>query len=207
MINEKPCKGQHKANGAKSCGKITDVKKRKFGLCPACLYSWMKNTEPGKLYHQKTFSPKVKKGIVKNKKARTRKQREDLKSIALLIQEARKPFQKFIRLRDINRSCISCNDVNAEIWQGGHCFKAEIFTGLIFDEANVHKQCKKCNTYLGGNEASYLKGLLKRYGEAYVMRLTDKANASRQYKFSRDELYEIKSYYQKKVREFEQSQK
>lgn len=203
MISKKKCKGHGKCRGIEGCGNMTDVKTRKYGLCPSCFWEWMLTNENGKIYREKQFIPRVKRLTEKEKRKKSREKKESLKSIQRLIQEARKPFQKFIRLRDMNRGCISCNDVNAEIWDAGHYYKAELFSGLIFDESNCHKQCKKCNTFLNGNEAEYIKGLYERYGTEYVKSLTGKANAARKYKFSREELAEIKSYYRKKVRDFE----
>ena len=202
MIDYKICKSQGRAKGFNGCGKKVQVKFRKFGLCSSCLWEWMCTNENGKVWRETQFIPRVKKLTEKEQRKKKRQERENMKSIQRLIQEARKPFQKFIRLRDINRGCISCGDVNAEIWDAGHYFKAELFSGLIFDEQNCHKQCRKCNVYLNGNESEYIKRLNQRYGELYVHNLTGKANPARQYKFSREELLEIKSYYQKKVREF-----
>jgi hypothetical protein len=107
------------------------------------------------------------------------------------------PFQKWIRLRDANDGCISCDSVNVKIWHAGHYFKAELFTGLIFDEINVNKQCEKCNTFLGGNETGYRKGLIAKYGEKVVKDLELRSNELREYKFTREELKEIKTKYQK----------
>ncbi len=201
MIEIKPCKGQHKAHGAEACGKDTDVKKRKFGLCPVCYWNWMQNAEAGKVHYQKQFIKKVE---VKTKQERKRKKvefKESIKSIAALIQDARKPFQEFVRIRDANDGCISCGTITAKMYHGGHYLKAELYTGLIFNEINCNKQCEKCNTFGGGNESGYRIGLVKKYGEKAVKELEESANHLRQYKFSKDELRRIKSIYKSKVKE------
>ena len=117
------------------------------------------------------------------------------KSIAKVIQETRIPFHKWIRYRDANRECISCGTTASKIWDAGHYFKAEIYSGMIFNEKNVHKQCRKCNTFLGGNEREYRKGLIARYGEQYVLHLEARAIEMRSYKYSRTELNDIKLKY------------
>lgn len=202
MIQTKRCKGQNKAHGAEACGKDTDVKKRKYGLCPTCYWHWMQNSESGKVHYQKQFLPKVKVKTKKEQKKRDKETRESLKSIAALIREARVPFQKWIRLRDANDGCISCPSTNVKIWHAGHYKKAELFTGVIFNEMNVNKQCEKCNTFLGGNESEYRIGLVKKYGEEEVKRLEELADKVRQYSFSRHEIAEIKKYYQEKIKQF-----
>ena len=200
MIEQKPCKGHGKAHGAESCGNHINVKERTYGLCKVCYWHWMQNAEAGKIHYKKQFLPKVKKVAKKNQKAKDRETRESLKSIARLIQEARVPFQKWIRLRDANEACISCGTTTAKLWHAGHYLKAELFTGLIFNESNVSKQCEKCNTFLNGNEAEYRIGLVKKYGEKAVRELEEAANHLRQYKFSREEIKEIKKKYQNKLK-------
>lgn len=191
----KACKGINKAHGYEGCGK--EVLNRKFGLCPYCFWDWMQNTEGGRLHYKKQFIPKVESRTKKEIRKKERQRREDLKSIARLIQETRKPFQKFIRSRDANDACISCETTTAKIWHAGHYKKAELFTGLIFDEVNVNKQCEKCNTFLDGNESEYRVGLVKKYGQDAVLELEQRANELRVYSFSREELKELKLKYQR----------
>ena len=201
MLKEKKCKGINKAHGYESCGKMVNANTRKFGLCPSCFFDWMQTTEGGKIHYQKQFLPKVEKKVKADKKKKDLAVRESLKSIARLIQEARVPFQKWIRLRDANEPCISCETTKAKIWHGGHYFKAELYTGLVFNEINVNKQCEKCNTFGGGNESGYRLGLIKKYGEKAVKELEESANYLRSYKFTREEIKQIKSKYQKRLKE------
>ena len=103
----------------------------------------------------------------------------------------------WIRQRDKDSPCISCGVKNTGLWDGGHFFKAELFSGLIFDERNCHKQCRKCNRFLNGNELQYRKGLIERYGESFVSELESISDANRVYKYSKTELIEIKNKYDK----------
>lgn len=196
-VKEKPCKGQGRAKGFNGCGKMSAH--RKYGLCRSCLYLWGRSTKEGKAWYENQFL----KQVDRVKKRREKEQRESLKSIARLIQEARVPFQRWIRLRDANNRCISCG-ANSEIWDAGHYYKAEVFAGLIFNEVNVNKQCAKCNRFLGGNESGYRLGLIERYGPEKIAELDAIADANRVYKFTREELKEIKENYLKKIREWKQ---
>jgi len=211
MIDNKPCKGNGRAKGH-GCGKLVPVQRygkanRKFGLgisC-GCYTKWIIGTDNGQAYfdsqllrNKRNYNNKIKKEANK----RVREQKEKLKSISQLISEAKKPFQKWIRLRDINKGCISCGTTDSDIWDAGHYLKAELYTGLIFDETNVHKQCRKCNSFLGGNEVNYRKGLINRFGEDFVNNLEESANDKRQYKYTREELLNIKLEYLEKIKNY-----
>lgn len=199
-VKSKPCKGIGKCHGIKGCGKPST--KRKFGLCPACLWEWMCLNDNGKVWRETQFIPKVKRKTEKEKKKRNREQREAMKSIARLIQEARVPFQKWIRLRDANKACISCNQTGADIFDAGHFYKSEVYRGMIFNPSNCHSQCRACNRYMNGNESNYRLGLINRYGEEFVKKLDEEAIANRDYRWSREEISEIKKKYQKLVKDF-----
>ena len=195
----KTCKGNYRVDKFKGCGNTSF--KFTYGLCPSCFFEWMNTTENGKIHYAKSFMPKVKKVLSKELKFRDKEVRESLKSIARLINDARTPFQKWIRLRDVNDGCISCSSLNVKLWHAGHYFKAELYTGLIFHEMNVNKQCEKCNTYGGGNESGYRIGLIKKYGEEAVKELESISDKNREYKFERDEIKQIKKKYQLKLKE------
>lgn len=136
---------------------------------------------------------------VKSKEWKVRKEvlREKTKKLTEYENEAKKAFQLWIRTRDKELPCISCGSKESLLIDGGHFFKAELFSGLIFDERNCHKQCRKCNRFLNGNELQYRKGLIERYGESFVSELESISDANRVYKYSKTELIEIKNKYDK----------
>lgn len=127
--------------------------------------------------------------------------RDKLKTLGQYEAEAKSSFQKYIRLRDFNLNCISCNGNEKNLWDGGHYFKAELFSGLIFDERNCHKQCRKCNRFLGGNEIQYRMGLISRYGKEFVEQLELDSVEKRVYKYSKEELIRKKIEYDIKIKE------
>lgn len=127
--------------------------------------------------------------------------KEKLKSLSDIEKEAKVFFQHWIRLRDKDENCISCGIAQTTLWDGGHFKKAEIYSGTIFNEKNCHKQCRKCNRFLGGNELNYREGLVGRYGEDYVLEVELLANKLRTYKFSKEELIEIRNKYSKLIAE------
>ena len=111
------------------------------------------------------------------------------------VNEAKLVFQKWVRLvKDKGKACISCGS-NSDQKDGGHYLKAEVYSGLIFDERNCSSQCRKCNRFLNGNELNYRDGLIKRYGKEFVEQLESEKDAKRVYKWSDEELNEIKQKY------------
>jgi hypothetical protein len=134
----------------------------------------------------------------------TRKGMQDkLKTLSDYEKEAKTEFQRFIRLRDSELPCISCRKMNCKDWAGGHYFSAGQYSGLMFEETNCHKQCNTyCNKFQSGNLLEYRNGLLARFGAEYVKDLEAKANTHRNYKYTKDELIEIKQYYKDKCKEY-----
>lgn len=108
--------------------------------------------------------------------------------------------QKNARLRDAGMGCISCGTKIARQWHGGHLFKAEIFTGVILNEYNINIQCDTCNIELDGNFEGYKKGFIERYGQEKFNELETEANATRNKKWSYQELEDILEYYKKKIK-------
>jgi len=197
MYKEKKCIGINKALGFKGCGKLTSY--RKYGLCMNCYPSFLLGDERGKVILAKSIIH-AKKETKKNENAFKSDLRQKLKTLGQFEAEAKIVFQKWIRLTDEGKECISCGNINPKGFDAGHFKKAEIYSGVIFDERNVHRQCSKCNRFLGGNELNYREGLIKRYGLDFVIELETYANETRNKKYSKDELIEIKKRYNEKIR-------
>jgi hypothetical protein len=195
---KKPCKGNYRSNHFEGCNEL--VHAYKYGLCKPCFIEWCYSTGEGSQYLRKQIIPQAKKEVERKQKASDKKQREKLKTLSQLEAEARKYFQRYIRLRDQDKPCPSCGTYTADLWDGGHFYKAEIYSGLIFDERNCHKQCRKCNRFLGGNENNYRLGLIHRFSKEYVLQLDADAIQKRDYKYSREELLEIKAHYKQKIK-------
>jgi len=152
-----------------------------------CAIEHSKNLK--KIKEQKEW--KAEKSVLKDK----------LKTLGQFEAEAKTSFQKWVRMRDSHMPCISCGVKDTDLFDGGHYFKAELFSGLIFDERNCHKQCRKCNRFLNGNELQYRSGLIKRYGIDFVTNLESISDSKRVYKYSREELIAKKLQYDIKIKE------
>jgi hypothetical protein len=138
----------------------------------------------------------------KESKKRQSERKEAIKKKSDYLNEAKKAFQHWIRLRDYDQLCISCGSKESNQWAGGHYFSAYPFTGLIFEETNCHKQCNShCNKFLSGNVTEYRKGLIQRYGIEYVENLERLSETQRTKAWSKEELIEMKKKYIKKIAE------
>lgn len=139
---------------------------------------------------------KVEKKIMKDK----------LKTLSEYEADAKKAFQHYIRLRDKDKPCISCGSIKATDWAGGHFYSAGMYSGLMFDERNCHKQCNShCNKFLSGNLLEYRKGLIIRYGNEFVEALDKVSNEKRNYKYTKEELIAKKLKYDILIKEFKLS--
>ena len=149
----------------------------------------------------KDAATKAKKKEAKEWKVEKARRVDKMKTRTQKVNDVRPVFQKWIRHRDKDQPCISCPATSADEWHGGHYFKAELYTGIIFNELNCNKQCKRCNKFGQGMQAEYRIGLVKRIGEAAVLELESIKDALRVYKWSDDELSEIKKKYTAKLKE------
>mgnify|MGYP003514560307 FL=1 len=121
--------------------------------------------------------------------------KEKLKTLSDYEKEAKTVFQKWIRQRDAELPCISCGAVTDRN-DAGHYFDAGMYSGLIFHEWNVNKQCSNyCNRLNHGNKANYRIGLVKKIGLENVEWLEENKDRLRSYKFTKEELIEIKNKY------------
>jgi len=128
--------------------------------------------------------------------------KDKLKTLSQYESEAKKSFQHWIRLRDKNLPCISCNNSNTKDWAGGHYYSAGKYSGFMFDERNCHKQCNShCNKFLSGNLLEYRKGLIKRYGNDFVEQLESESDSKRDYKYTKEELIAKKLKYDILIKE------
>lgn len=107
-------------------------------------------------------------------------------------------FNKFIRLRDINKGCVSCGvSLQNRKFDAGH-FYPSTYEGLRFNEFNVHGQCVPCNREKHGNIHEYRKRILTRITQEDLDWLD--ANRNIKLKLSKNELEDLFIHYTKKVK-------
>jgi 5-methylcytosine-specific restriction endonuclease McrA len=115
-------------------------------------------------------------------------------------------FSKYIRLRDCLKTtgspdygkCITCGRlVGITSADAGH-FISRRFNSTLFNERNVHLQCKQCNAW-GGKPLEYRRQIIRLYGEGADTELEDKATEIK--KFTPQDLIELTEYYTNKIKE------
>ena len=96
----------------------------------------------------------------------TRRLKETIKPKSKWLAELQALVNKYVRLRDINDGCISCDKPSD--WQGqwhcGHYFSRGHSSSLRFNLWNMHKQCSACNNHLSGNIGEYTPKLISKIG-------------------------------------------
>jgi hypothetical protein len=124
--------------------------------------------------------------------------KEALKSRSDHLKEAQSIFNAFIRLRDADLPCISCQRHHKGQYDAGHYLAVGSHPELRFEELNNHKQCSPCNRHLSGNQFEYRKNLILKIGLDRVEWLESKHDPK---KYTIQEIIEIKRVYKLKYKE------
>ena len=134
---------------------------------------------------------------VKKKKQK----KEQVMSLAGLKRSVQRVFNKFIRLRDKDLPCISCQKWSDK-FDAGHYINQGSTGALRYNEDNVHKQCSfKCNNNLSGNKIEYRIHLVEKIGVEKVEWLEQHRTDVKHWK--REELEELLTTYKEKIRKME----
>jgi len=109
-------------------------------------------------------------------------------------------FNAFIRERDKNLPCISCDaPPNTYRLTAGHYFPAGHNKNVRFDEDNVHSQCWfNCNSNKSGNLSEYLPRLIDKIGQKRFDELVERKNTVKKYTIP--ELIVLKIEYKDKLK-------
>jgi hypothetical protein len=110
------------------------------------------------------------KKLLSNSDKKARREAKDrklaIKPKSKWLAELQALVNKYIRLRDANEGCISCD--KAASWQGqfhaGHYYSRGHSSSLRFNLHNIHKQCSVCNNHLSGNIGEYTPALISKIG-------------------------------------------
>lgn len=132
----------------------------------------------------------------KKRKAETK---EKLKTKKDYEKELQVVFNKYIRLRDQNKPCISCGTPLKGKFDAGHFYPAGSYKNLRFNEDNVHAQCVHCNQHKHGALNEYALKLPERIGQERFDKLNKDRLIERHY--SIPELIELKVIYKDKIKQ------
>ena len=138
-----------------------------------------------------------KKTIADEKKV-TAQRKLALKPKSYYLAKAQKQFNHFIRLRDDDNPCISCDRFHFGQYHGGHYRSVGSSPHLRFNLHNCNRQCPGCNLHLSGNLIKYRQGLIQKIGREAVERL--EADQTPKH-YTIDEIQAIEAHYKLKVKE------
>lgn len=115
--------------------------------------------------------PKARKAIADRERREIKVRKEKLKTRADHMRDAQQAFNEWVRLRDADLPCISCDSlpsdddlITGSRWDAGHYRSVGACPELRFSTLNVHRQCVKCNRNLSGNAVEYRIRLVRRIG-------------------------------------------
>lgn len=108
--------------------------------------------------------------IPKGQKLQKKQASKDLREFkandkSVLMPKAQTAFNKFIRERDKNLPCISCQRFHTGQYHAGHYKTVGARGDIRFNEDNCHKQCSVCNNHLSANIAEYTPRLIEKIGQ------------------------------------------
>lgn len=136
----------------------------------------------------------------KEEKKRQKERKEKLMNLQDYLKLAQQVFNKYIRLRDKDELCISCQKKPKKV-NAGHYYSQGGHSNVRFDEFNVHLQCEACNTHLSGNLIEYGINLEKKIGKEEFTILRERAYEVK--KWSKQELLNLIEEYKTKIKNYQ----
>jgi len=107
--------------------------------------------------------------------AKKKTKKKKVPSVRIAKKKAWDAFSKYIRLRDQNPDgyiyCVTCGDPKPfTATDAGH-WLSRGWSATLFEESNVHGQCKPCNGFKGGRPDDMERFIATTYGTEEVERL------------------------------------
>lgn len=131
--------------------------------CLPCHILWTQSDEGIEKVIKDYKAGKERKAKRERKKLKERK--EGLMSLSEWKKKIQTEFNKYIRLRDKDLPCISCQRHHQGQYHAGHYRPVGGSPErLRYDERNCHKQCAPCNNHKSGNLNEYRIHLVKKIG-------------------------------------------
>jgi hypothetical protein len=153
---------------------------QKVCLEPSCILEW---------------SNKVKD---KEWKVEKKQLKDKLKTYSDHVKELQVIVNKYVRLRDKDKGCISCDAPLLGKYDAGHYYSAGGNPELRFNTDNIHGQCVYCNQHRHGSLLDYTERLPNRIGLCKFAEL--KKLRGKPMKYSIPELILKKNYYKELIK-------
>ena len=162
--------------------------------------------------HTEITRDKLAKRQIKAIRKDLNQRKQALKTASKWLSEAQDAFNKYIRYRDRDENCISCDRPEYEItewlrggiWDCGHYLTRGAHPELRFSELGAHKQCKSCN----GGAGKYVKKnhtVTKDYRVNLIVKIGLKAvewleGPHQAQNLAIDDIIEIKQFYKEQLK-------
>jgi hypothetical protein len=147
--------------------------------------------------HARNLQDKAKLQKAQKEKRKLAERKVALKSRSEWLRQAQAVFNQYIRLRDKDLPCISCQRHHQGQYHAGHYLTVGARPELRFNENNLAKQCSACNLHLSGNLINYRINLIKKIGLAEVEMLEGPHDPL---KLSIDEIKALIAEYREKIK-------
>ena len=138
------------------------------------------------------------------KKKRT--QAELMKDESFWHAKVANECHSYVKERDVDEACISCQQLTAYQWDAGH-FKSQAgFPAMKYNTFNIYKQCRRCNARAGNINGGkvfrkgYVSGLISRHGTARLLYLEAEHKLKRYSTAELKRLFEFFKYRRKQLR-------
>lgn len=190
MITRKPFKPKR----CKMCGeKFTPTRP----IQPVCEKYVCKSA-----YIQQSFKRKRDNQLKKS----LRTQPETEKTHKDYLNELQDTFNEWVRDRDRDKTCISCEKKLEGNFDCGHLYSVGGHPGVRFHEHNANGQCRPCNgNFHGSLKDEYERKLIQRIGQEAFDKL--KAIRFQSLKLSIPEIIQLIKVYKKKIIEIKKQRK
>ena len=141
---------------------------------------------------------KIKRMQAKKERDDLRKRKQALETTQQKILKTQKIVNKYIRLRDQGKQCITCSKILTGKFDAGHYYNANNHHAIRFDPVNINGQCVRCNRDLHGSLIQYRNSIKDRWGMSELIRLDSMAQEIR--KWTKWELDNIAEQFKKRIK-------
>ena len=144
----------------------------------------------------------AKKEQEEREKAKLKARKESVKSRQQWLVEAQSVVNKYVRLRDADKPCCSCDrPANwGGQWHASHYRSVGAASAVRFNLWNIHKGCSICNNHLSGNISGYRPRIIERIG---LDRFEWLESQNQVVKYDIEYLKRLKAVFTKKVKRLE----
>jgi len=142
------------------------------------------------------------KAAKKEEAERTKQRKEAVKTRQQWLAEVQTVVNKYVRLRDKDKPCCSCDKPASwdGQWHASHFRSVGAASSVRFNLWNIHKGCSVCNNYLSGNIEGYRPRLIERIGLERTEWLLEQNSLAR---YDIDYLKRFKAVMTKKLKRLE----